>query len=54
MRVLIEDKSEVDIQYYFPRVFGFIDTAIFGESPITKQETQENKVRYTNYYILDK
>lgn len=29
MRVLVEDKNESMIYYYFPRVYGFIESAIF-------------------------
>ncbi len=31
LRVVVEDKNESKIHYYFPRVYGFIDSAIFGK-----------------------
>lgn len=31
MRVLVEDKNRAMIHYYFPRVYGYIDHAIFSQ-----------------------
>ena len=31
IRIVVEDKNESKIHYYFPRVYGFIDSAIFTE-----------------------
>ena len=31
--MVVEDKNESQIHYYFPRVYGFIDSAIFAQEP---------------------
>lgn len=37
MNINVEDKKESRIHFYFPRVFGFIDSAIFNKDIETKK-----------------
>ncbi len=50
MRIDVEDKKESRIHFYFPRVFGFLEAALFG----TDRSLESKRAREHRFYDLRK
>ena len=51
MRVLVKDHDEEMIQYYFPRVYGFIDSAIFSQKKARDGQIEIEDIKRDLYRI---
>lgn len=44
MRILVEDKKESMIHYYFPRVYGYIDSALLSNGNLCKKSLKKEHI----------